>query len=66
MNKKDLWQNSGIVCLIICIALFPASFIADFFNHCAAITMLFASPMFLILFVVCAFMDDITNHWDNN
>ena len=66
MNKKNLWQNSGIACLIICIALISASFFVNFFNHCAAIAMLFTSPMFLILFVVCAFMDYINNHWDND
>ena len=66
MNKKDLWQNSGIVCLIIWIALIPASLFVNFFNHRAAIAMLFTSLMFLMLFVVCAFMDDITNHWDND
>ena len=66
MNKKDLWQNSGIVCLIVCIAMIHVSFFVNFFNHCAAIATLFTSPMFLILFVVCAFMDDITNHRDND
>ena len=66
MDKKNLWQNSGIACLIICIALIPASFFVNFFNHCAAIIMLFTSPIFLILFAICALMDDIINHWDND
>lgn len=65
MNKKNLWQNIGIGCLIVCIAIFPVSFFVNFFNHCIAITMLFTSPMFLILFTICMFMDSITTDQDN-
>lgn len=65
MNKKTLWLKLGIGCLIVCITIFPISFFVNFFNHCIAITMLFTSPIFLILFVICVFTYTIMNNQDD-
>ena len=66
MNKKYLWQILGMICLFICIALFPTSAFISYINHSVAIAMLYASPVFLILFVVCAYIDYIKNNASDN
>lgn len=66
MNKKNVWQNLGIACCLICIALFPVSAFVNYLNHHVAIAMLFASPVFLTLFVICAYVDYIKNNTSDN